>query len=159
MKPKIYKFDKKVGSLGKTSYQVTDYFQYYTTGIEDLPGAEQLYVTQRRDNERYEVLAWNIFNDENLADLLLGLNNDVFLWATPSDNNSFQEQVDITYDYLQKKNKTRFPNEDVELWKQIAYDIVEYNDDKLRNVIIPRTEFLQKISRTFKDSFQNRTVE
>ena len=158
MRLKIYNFNKKQGSIGNTGYQVADYFQWYTTGLEDVPIPEQLFITERNNLERYENIAYDLFRNENLADFLVAMNNDTFLWNTPLDNDSFLDSIDIMYDYIQKKNKTRFLPEDEENWKAIATEKIQKDDDILRYIIIPRKEHLQKLTRAFKDYLISRTV-
>ncbi len=158
MNQRVYSFDKKEAKIGDSEFTCTDYFQYYTTGLEDIIDHNMLYVTERRNNERYEVLSHNLFNDADLSDMLLGLNNDVYLWDMPSGNDEFEHLVDVTYDYIQKVNKTKFPSEDIEQWKEIARQRVQDDDDAVRVVIIPKVSQVQKISRYFKDYFKTRLV-
>ena len=158
MKPKIYDFNKKVGKFNETEFTVADYFQYYTTGLENVIDSEMLMVTERHDNERSEVLSYVFLGSENLADTLLALNNDVFLWDSPYDNNMMETVVDVTFDFIKKTYKTHLKIEEVEKFKEFARELAETDDTMLRNVIIPKKEYLQRISRYLRDYIRSREV-
>ena len=159
MRQKIYNFDKKIGSLGDIKFEVSDYFQYYHTGIEELIVDDMLYITDRNNNERSEVLAYEFFESADLSDTILALNNDVYLWDTPYDNDMYETSIDLIMEYIKKKNKTRMNIDVEERYQEIARAHVSDDDSMLRSVIIPRQEYVQKISRVIKDYLKSRIVE
>ena len=159
MKPKIYDFKKRIGKFKDTEFTVSDYFQYYTTGLEDVIDSDMLMITERYNNERSEVLAYVFLGSEHLSDTLLALNNDVYLWDSPYDNNMMETVVDVTYDYIQKIYKTQFMPEEVEKYKEFSRELAETDDNMLRNIIIPKKEYMQRISRYLRDHMRSREVE
>ena len=159
MKQKIYNFNKKVGKIGEVEYQVSDYFQFYHTGLETIIPDDMLMLTQRFNNVRSEVLAYQFLESENLSDTILAINNDVYLWDSPYDNDMYEESVDMFFEYIKKTHKTTVSS-DLEIrFLEIAREHVEIDDNMLRNVIIPKKENLQKISRMLKDHLKGRIVE
>lgn len=158
MKNKVYNFDKKQGYLGDIEFTVTDYFQYYHTGIEDLIPNEMLILTERYNNERSEVLAYQLLNSENLADTILAINNDVFLWDSPYDNDMFELNIDMIFRYIQKVNKSNMSQSETYRYQNIARQYVSQDDTMLRSVLVPKMESTQKIARILKDYLRNRKV-
>jgi len=157
MKNKIYNPSHKLVVINQEEYSIPDYFQYYTTGAETIPTDDQLIVTSRRANERYEILANDIFSNPNLADLLVAINNDVLLWNTPLDYDLLDLQGEILYDYVKKIYKTNF--ESPEKWKEIIDQKVLDDDEKYRVVLIPKQESIQKVIRKIKEYFEEREVK
>lgn len=159
MKPKVYDFDKKIGKIGDIEFGVSDYFQWYTTGFEELIQDSMLMITERYNNERSEVLAYKLLGTADLSDTLLALNNDNYLWDSPYDNDMFETAIDTTFNYIKKINKTTMNRFQNDRFREISREIVTQDDDKLRDVIIPRKEYIQKISRVLKNYKRSREVK
>ncbi len=159
MQERTYTFDTIDRVLDDEVHTVRDYFQYYTTGVESVPQENDLFVTERRPNERYEVLSYSLFNNENLAGMLTAINNDVFLWNMPMDSDGEDLNVKILYDYIQKLYKSPIPPQDVSLWENIAKDKVDFINTKYQVVLVPQVKSLQKLSRKIKDYFESRVVK
>lgn len=159
MKQKIYNFKKKKGFIGNVEYEVSDYFQFYHTGIETIIPDNMLVITQRHNNERSEVLAYELLDSANLSDTILALNNDVYLWDSPYDNDMFEEMVDITLNYIQRVYKTTMTPPVLYRFEEHARELVTEDDDMLRNVVLPKKEQVQKISRIIKDNLKSRIVK
>ncbi len=151
MIPKVYNFNKKIGQLGDIKFSIPDYFQWYTTGFESLISDDMLLITERYNNERSEVLAYKLLDNEHLSDTLIALNNDNYMWDSPYDSDMFEVSVDMVFKYIEKINKTKMNRHQNDKFQEISRDIVTLDDEELRYIIIPRKEYIQKISRIFKN--------
>ncbi len=158
MKQKIYNFKKRDGYIGDVKYSVSDYFNFYHTGIEKLIPDDMLMITERYNNERSEVLAYEFLGNENLSDTLLAINNDVYLWDSPYDNDMFEESVDVIYNYIKKVHKSDVDADTDAKFLEVAREHVNIDDSMLRNVIIPKKEQVQKINRIIKDKLKENEV-
>jgi hypothetical protein len=160
---KIYNFDKiekqsKNESEGIT-LTIADYWQYYTTGVENLVNNNEYFRTDRLENERAEVVTWKFFDDPNLSDMVLALNNDVYLWDTPFDYRLVEQITDNKMNYIKKIYRAEMP-EDVETyWRDLMLkDTMKYHDT-LRTVVLPRYSNIQSVVRKIKDYFTKREVK
>jgi len=114
MESTIYKFDYRPGVIDMKTYQVRDYFQVYHTGVENiiLEKPELFSMTNRFDQQRPEQIMYNMFGDENLADLFVALNNQNYLWSTPYGVNDIQTAIDFRMNYVEflfRKRIQRIP--------------------------------------------------
>lgn len=159
MKQKIYNFNKKDGYIGDVKYEVSDYFQFYHTGLETVIPDDMLVITQRHNNERSEVLAYELLESADLSDTILAINNDVYLWDSPYDNDMFEAVVDVIFTYIEKVYKTTMSDKERIRYQEIAREYVEADDTMLRNIIVPQKEEIQKVSRMLKDTLKTKIVE
>jgi len=184
MKSTIYKFDERWGLLDSKLFAIRDYFQYYTTGIENIVYnyPESLLMTSRENAERPEQIMYNIFNNEDLADLFVGLNNQNYLWSTPFELDAFQDAIEFRMSYLESLMRDRIEYIEVfdlngnQVFDKYGKPILELNevgklcyerieqdihdaDDEARSVIIPHKDNVAFIMRKVKDYFKDRTVK
>ena len=150
---------KKIGVIGDVQYEVSDYFQFYHTGIEKLIPLDMLVITERNNAERSEVLAFEFLDSPDLSDTILALNNDVYLWDSPYDNDMFEGVIDVMMEYIKKEHKIALTPEVQARYEEIARDHVTIDDNMLRNVILPRKEYIQKIARIIKDELKSKIVK
>ncbi len=175
MDSKIYKFDYKPGLLDKKIFITRDYFQYYTTGVEqvvrDSPAA--FVYTSRNDAERPEQIMYSLFGDENLSDQFLAVNNQNYLWAVPFSLDAFQDAVELRMAYLRYLMRDRM-NEPAE--KKETHDDATYiatiedvmylraeedthiQDELARNIFIAEKDSVNFINRRIEDYFNSRIV-
>ncbi len=158
MKQKVYNFKKKDGCLGDAKFEVSDYFQFYHTGLETLISDDMLVITQRHNNERSEVIAYEFLETADLSDTILALNNDTYLWDSPYDNDMFEGMIDVMMDYIKKVHKTTLTSEVEERYSEAMREHVTIDDNMLRSIILPRREQIQKISRMIKDELRDKVV-
>ena len=158
MKQKVYNFKKKEGHLGDIKFNVSDYFEYYHTGLETLIPDDMLVITQRHNNERSEVLAYEFLESADLSDTLLALNNDAYLWDSPYDNDMFEGVIDVMMEYIKKVHKTPLTSQMETKYQEVIREHVTIDDDMLRSVILPKLDQIQRISRMIKDELKNKIV-
>jgi hypothetical protein len=160
---RVYNFDKiekqsKNESLGP-KLTIADYWQYYTTGVENLVNNNEYFRTDRLENERSEVITWKFFDDPGLSDIILALNNDVYLWDTPFDYELVEQITDNKMNYIKKMYKADMPEDVEQYWyDKTLRDTLEYQDI-LRSVVLPRYSDLQTVIRKIKEYFRDREVK
>ena len=162
---KLYNFDKVIKTSENESkgftYKVTDYWQYYTTGVESLVNSKEFFKTDRRENEKTEVLTWKFYNSPDTADIVLASNNDVFLWDTPFDFSYGEKIKDNKMNYFKKIYKKDLSDtDDVYLYYNNIFikDVADMNEQQ-STVVLPKMGYLQQVIRKFQDYFRQRTVK
>ncbi|MCD6435187.1 MAG: hypothetical protein J7L15_02180 [Clostridiales bacterium] len=162
MKSTIYKFDYKTGLLDNKLFLVRDYFQYYTTGVEQIirQSPSAFGITQRNNNERPEQIMYDMFKDENQSDTFVAINNQNYLWATPFDLDAFQDAVDIKMHYVEFLMKDRVID-DPHQWDimddRVRADL-QSEDDVARQIVIPAHGKMQLVNRKIRKYFEQRVV-
>lgn len=176
MRSTIYNFEQKEGLLDNKVYYVKDYFQYYTTGVEDMIRQyPEEFAFIRRDNaERPEQIMYEMFRDANLSDVFVSMNNQNYLWATPFGLDAFQDAIDFRMNYLELLMRDRIEKTEVkdeygniievyyndvgEVCRERVEEDIHKADDKARLVIIPGLNSHQFVIRKIKDYFKSRIV-
>jgi hypothetical protein len=162
MKSTIYKFDKKAGLLDSKIFGVTDYFQYYTTGVEQIirEAPDNFLYTDRLNGERPEQIMYGIFKDENLSDMFVAINNQNYIWAVPFDLDSFEEAVEFKMNYVKFLMKDRLddPIQENIMFDRVSED-VHVEDDVSRTVIIPAGDAVPGVNRQIREYFKGREVK
>ena len=175
MDSKIYKFDYKNGLLDKKLFIVRDYFQYYTTGLEqivrDNPSA--FVYTNRNDSERPDQIMYSAFGDENLSDMFVAVNNQNYLWAVPFSLDAFQDAVELRMSYLRylMRDRMNAPAEITETHDDVDYiptvedvmyiraeEDIHAQDEMARNIFIPEKDSINFVKRRIDDYFDSRIV-
>ena len=183
MIPKVYNFDKRevtfrdIDPLNHEDYTtmenylVTDYFQYYTTGVEEVIGkAPTRYViTNQYENERPEVLTNTLYGNENLSDLVLAINNRTYLFNSPFDPDISYEILEAyTRYYVKISNISESDSYTQSQFENYYKPLIQarFNDDLLsvynnylRQVILPKTSEVERVLKDIKDYFKSRKVE
>jgi len=175
MDSKTYKFDYKTGLLDGKIFGVRDYFQYYTTGVENLVPEfnEAFRYTNRNANERPEQIMYSMFKDEDLSDLFLAVNNQNYLWAVPFDLDGFQDAVELRMSYLRflMKDRMNEPAEQKETHDDTTYirtvedvmyiraeEDIQEHDDLSKEVIVPDKDSIVFVNRRIEDYFKSRII-
>ena len=172
MDSKLYKFDHRAGLLDQKFFFVRDYWQYYTTGAEDVVTAnpDLFRWTQRDEAERAENIMNKHFKDPDMADVFVGLNNQNFLWATPFDHDAMKDAIEFRMNYLEYLMKDRLVywrdkegerhwNRTAELvWYKCEEDI-QQEDQRARTVIVPNPYYVQDAFMKMTDYFDDRVVK
>lgn len=178
MESKIYKQDFRPGILDKKVYYTRDYFKYYTTGIEALVLAfpNQFNLTTRRDAERPENLMYDLFQDPDLADTFVAINNQNYMWATPFDLDAFHDAIDFRMNYVELLMRDRI--EKTEIRDPDTGEILEtqYNDvgtacyektskdihdidDTSRNIVVPNSNNISFVVKKIQEYLELREVK
>ena len=177
MESKIYKQDFRAGVLNNKVFFTRDHFQKYTTGIDALVLAfpNHFELTQRRDAERPENIMFDLYSDENLADLFVALNNQNYLWATPFDLDAFHDAVKFRMNYVELLMRDRIQkteNEDPETgeietiyndvgeacYQKVVKDIHDI-DDISRKIVVPKKDSVSFINKKVKEYLDLRVVK
>ena len=183
MIPKVYNFDKREVTLrdidpvvqqddtSMENYVVTDYFQYYTTGVESVisKAPSRYVVTNQYENERPEVLTNALYDNENLSDMVLAINNRTYLFSSPFDPDISYEILEAYTRYFRKISnisdadsytQSQFENYYKPLLQErFSDDLLSVYNNYLRQVILPKTAEVERVMKDIKDYFKSRKVE
>jgi len=164
MKQKIYNFTPITNQLQNDYkgeiFKVRDYFEFYHTGIEQLPFQnEALYfATNRFPNERSEVLTNAFFEDPDMSDLLLALNNDVYLWDAPFDN-ATQEMITLNKIAMIEHNRKQTLDISQKMYFEEKINTqLEIINSKQSVIVLPKYKNLARINRLIKKYLNERKV-
>jgi hypothetical protein len=163
MKQKIYDFATKKSpseheTISNEVFEVRDYFQYYTTGLEDVIQSSLLTNTDRFDNERSEVLAYSFFKNEMISDVILALNNDTYLWDAPFDSDMEEVILENKMNIIKHLNKAPLDAANLEGYtEKISKDLIDLRDD-MRIIVVPQFPELQLVIRNLKKYLESRVV-
>ncbi len=103
---------------------------------------------------------YNRFNDADLADMFVALNNQNYIWATPFSLDAFQDAVDMRISYINYLMRDRIDDENVEKSMRIkAEDDIYAQDTLARTVFVPDRDNVAFLNRRIKEYFENRTVK
>jgi len=163
MEFKILNFTKKEGIIRNEitgeRLTITDYWQYYITGIEKIVNEKDFILTDRYENERAEVLAYNFYENESVSDVLVLINNDNYLWDSPSDYDLIWDIVDNKMNYLRALNKANFNEQEKNYWREKIQDKAEEARNIQSSIVIPNRSSLQKVIRTINQYLEEREVK
>jgi hypothetical protein len=172
VKSTIYKGDWKFGLLNSRVYYHRDYFQHYTTGIENVIIREphMFNFTKRESGERPEVLMNSMFKNEDLADMFVALNNQNYLWGTPFDYDNFVDAIDFRMNYVKflmrdRIQETIHPDGSVtyndvgEIMQRKVEEKISAEDEIASKVIVPKPEYLSIVEMRIDDYLNGRNVE
>jgi len=163
MEFKILNFNKIENQLRNEYYgeklTITDYWQWYTTGIESLINDQEFVMTQRYDNERSEILAYNFYENEAVADLLVLINNDNFLWDAPADFDLLWDITDNKMKYLEDQNKIAFNEDQKNYWREKMEAKVSSTNSIQSKIVIPDRSYLQRVIRNVNEYLEGREVK
>jgi len=163
MKFKIYNFDKK-RTVSKNesegfSYTVTDYWQYYTTGVESLVNNKDFFKTDRLTNERIDVLAYKFYNDADYSDVIVASNNDAFLWSCPFDYAYGEKIAQNKMNYFKKLHKRELTDDEKVYWNAVFLNDVANLNEMQSTVVAPKFQVIQKVVREIREYFYKREVK
>jgi hypothetical protein len=138
---------------------VSDYWQWYTGGIESIINANDFIIVNRNENERTEVLTNKFYEDVNISDVLVLINNDNYLWDAPADWDLSQDIIDNKMLYYQRHHKVQMTEDEELYWKRKIEDKVIATRDVQDNIVVPIRGELQKVIRHMKEYLSEREVE
>ncbi len=176
MDSKIYKFDYRAGLLDAKIYGVRDYFQYYTTGVEQVVeyNPSQFSYTNREDAERPEQIMYDLFGDENLGDMFVAINNQNYIWAVPLGLDAFQDAIDLrmaylrylmrdrmkqTVDNFEIDSKTEYVTTVEDVMKIRVTEDIHAEDDISRQIFIPKKDSVKFVQNRITDYFKDRELK
>jgi len=135
-----------------------DYFEYYTTGIEDLVD-DNFFATDRYVNERSEVMGHNLLGNQDFADVIVAANNDNFLWDAPMDYDKTELVIDNRINTLEKyMQRSLSDTEKIYHRKKFREDSEQINDD-MTVIVLPRYNRMQEALRKIRRYLNNRKVK
>jgi len=167
MKFSIFDFDRidqymvheELGELVNTA----DYFQYYTTGIENIvvdPDNEFMFFkTKRYESERSDVLAYDFYDEENFADVLVAINNDNFLWDAPMNFDTELAVINAKVNYIKKINKAPLTYDEEKYWKRKITGKVDFTNNSQMIIVAPYLKDIRTVIRKIKKYFMDREVK
>jgi len=164
MKQTIYKFQPIINQLENDRkgeiFKVRDYFEFYHTGIEQLPFTnESLYfATTRFANERSEVITNAFFEDPDLSDLVLALNNDVYLWDAPFDNATQEMIAESQIANIEETQKQVLSPEQKRYYLRKINKSLDEQNDKQSVIVLPKFKNLARVQRLIKKYLNSRRV-
>jgi len=162
MKQKIYNFQPRVNQLENDRkgeiIKTRDYFEFYHTGIEELPFMnEQMYfMTNRYENERAEVITNAFYDDADLSDLVLALNNDVYWWDAPYDFDTQYIIADNKVQYVENLRKRKLNDAERLYYNEKFNDELSVINDKQRLIVVPKFKNLARVNRLIQRYLNNR---
>jgi hypothetical protein len=172
MQSKIYKGEWKAGLLDNKVFIHRDYFQYYTTGIEDLiPNYPDLFdYTRRETGERPDVIMHSMFQDMNLGDMFVALNNQTYLWGTPFSLDDYVDAVEFRMNYVRYLMRDRIeeiqgPDGEItynnvgRIMQEKIENKISHEDEIARLVIVPKKEYVTNVERKIKQYLESRVVQ
>ena len=164
MRQTVYDFDlvknrlvaDEVGPL----VQVRDYFEYYTTGLEEIVQENQddFFMTQRYQNERTDVIAYNFYEDENYSDVILAVNNDTYLWDAPVDFDTQSIVVDERIRIVEHLNHQKLQQGQRSFYERQFNEDLDEEQEIQKNIVLPKFGSMSKINRLIKKYLNNRKV-
>jgi hypothetical protein len=165
MKQTIYNFQPIKAQLEHETkgeiYKVRDYFEFYHTGIEELPFTnEKLYfATNRLPNERSEVLTNEFYEDPDLSDIILALNNDVYLWDAPFDTATQEMIAQNQIAAIEENRKQKLSKDQINFYYLPKInENLEVQNSKQSVIVLPRFKNLARVTRLMKKYLNQRRV-
>jgi hypothetical protein len=165
MIPKIYDFNTITNRLkhevdGEV-VETSDYFEFYHTGIEDIQDDENqhFFVTDRYEGERSEILAWNFYQNENYSDVLLALNNEVYLWDNPFGGDIQEDVKDNQLLYVQRLYQRQLDDYEKEIWSQKLSEHIKESNDTQRTIVAPHKRNINSTVRKMREYMEDRKVQ
>jgi len=164
MKQTIYDFSPITNQLENDKlgeiYKVRDYFEFYHTGIEKLPfNNESLYfATNRLVNERSEVITNAFYEDPNLSDIVLALNNDVYLWDAPFDNATQEMISNNQIAIIEETRKQVLSPEQKEYYLSKINTQLDIQNSKQGIIVLPKFKNLARVQRLIQKYLDSRRV-
>ena len=145
--------------------QVRDYFEFYTTGIETVPfkNENHYFETTRFEAERSEILSFQMLESEDLSDVILALNNDVYLWDSPMTYDLKMEVLAnkmeiIRYNFYKNDPKQIEDPYVSKYWQETFMDQMDKHNEIQQKVIIPKFPKVQRVVRDIKRYLDKRRV-
>lgn len=164
MLSKVYRFKKKNRLIFHEEsgeiVESADYFQYYTTGTNKVVNkySDRLFSSTRYENERHEVLAYDLLGNENFADVLLALNQENFIFDGYYDYDTMEIIADKRMHYLSKLMRKEFTDEEYSNYRKKIKEELDYHNENQKYFIAPIWGEHEFIMRKIKEYFKSRTL-
>jgi len=164
MKQTIYNFKPITNQLENDFkgeiFEVRDYFEFYHTGIEQLPftNEKMYFATNRLTNERSEVITNAFFEDPDLSDVVLALNNDVYLWDTPFDNATQEMIAKSTLDNIEENRKQKLSEEQQSYYLSKINTQLDVQNTKQSVIVLPKFKNMARVLRLIEKYLNQRRV-
>ena len=114
---------------------VRDYTSFYFNEFENFLNAYNDYfeIVEVSENEKIEKLSYDLYGNENYADLILAINNENFLWSCPYDQDVIMNITDsVLHEFASELNLESFNESDSykDFENKIKDNIEELNSKK-----------------------------
>jgi hypothetical protein len=130
-----------------------DYTSYFFSELrnkfKEHPEWFTIYTVET--DERPEVIAYKLYEDEDYADIILIVNEMNFIWDTPYNSDVLFEQTNTYLNYI--KTELGFDNveipieliDDMDKIEDMVKTSISSTNDARRNITIPKPDYLWKV--------------
>lgn len=145
MRNAVYEYD----TFLRKNKLVRDFSSIYFNNLQQLFEEHSEYFTtiDLSEDERLENVAYQLYGDENIADLLLAINDENFIWSSPLNQDILLEQSKIVLkEYAENLNIHNF-NENLS-YLELQEKINQYIDDsnsKRKKFKVPKADYLGEV--------------
>jgi len=141
----IYEYD----TFFRKNMVVRDFSSVYFNNLQTELEKYSYYFTiiNITEDERIENVAYQLYGDENLSDLLLAINDENFIWSSPLNQDILMDQTDMLLTEFGK-------NLNIDTWdgnvnyQEFASKIEEFIDEsnsKRKKFKVPKLEYLSDV--------------
>jgi hypothetical protein len=141
----VYEYD----TFFKKNRVIRDFTSIYFNDLDSLLSEYEnyFYLIDITEDERMENVAYELYGDENLADLLLAINDENFIWSSPLNQDILLDQTDILLsEYANYMN--------IDTWDgSVSYQDfadkirknVDDNNSRRKKIKVPRRDYLSDV--------------
>jgi hypothetical protein len=141
----IYEYD----TFFRKNMVVRDFTSVYFNNLQTELEKYSYYFTiiNITEDERIENVAYQLYGDENLSDLLLAINDENFIWSSPLSQDILMDQTDMLLTEFGK-------NLNIDTWdgnvnyQDFASKIEEFIDEsnsRRKKFKVPKLEYLSDV--------------
>jgi len=144
MKNTVYTYDL----FDRSDYRVVDYTSRYYGSISKFFKQYNNYFTVYilEDDEKLEDVSYRLYDTTDYADLILAINEDVFLWNVPYNQDINLEQSNILSKSIMNGVDTiGIDDKKRNIISEIAKDNIERLNELKRNILVPKNEYLSTV--------------
>jgi len=141
---KVYTYD----TFDRYDYNVKDYtsryYGYLSKYLQQYP--EYFFSYSVEDDEKMENISYKFYKSVDYADLVLAINEDVFLWNVPYNQDVNNNQAELlTKILLNSADLLGINTVEKEKIEKLAKDGIEEGNSLKRNILLPRPEYLSTV--------------
>jgi len=144
MKNTVYTYD----TFERYNYEVTDYTSIYYGNISEyLKQYSEYFMSYKlKDDEKLENVSYSFYQTTDYADLILAINQDVFLWNVPYNQDINIDRAEILAKSLLNASDliNMNTNEKDRIINMATISIDESNELK-RHILIPKPDYISTI--------------
>lgn len=140
----VYTYD----TFSRYDYEVRDFTSFYYGKISTFLKQYSSYfdVYTLSDDEKLENVSYKLYETPDYADLILAINEDVFLWNIPYNDDINKEREIILTKVLSNSLDLVGVEEYRKVYtEQLAREMIEDSDRYKREILVPKNEFLSVV--------------